>query len=660
MDSIVQGCTPPFWTQRPTFRRQAAVIVSATIVSLLVFASVSSVSTIGRSGARPSPLSLIPWPAKLVHGPGVFRLDPNARIVGRGAALSEARKLACELRPATGFGLPVSESGTGAVSLELDPALQGLGPEGYTLEVTSTHVSIRSAAAAGLFYGGQTLRQLFPTEIFSASSVKTVDWTAPVLKIEDRPRFGWRGHMLDVSRHFLGVDSVKRLIDNMALHKLNVFHWHLSDDDGWRIEIKKYPRLTQVGAWRGTACAIPNTLPGETCKRYGGFYTQDQVRDVVRYAAERHVQILPEIDLPGHSRALVTAYPWVLPSLINTSKSVQGHKANALSPAKEQNYRMIEEIFAELVELFPFEWFHIGGDEVNANLWKDCPEIKELLRREKLASHQEAQNYFTRRLESILGRLGRRMCGWNEIAHDSLLKRTGIMAWTGNEPGWAAVRRGFPTVFACAPYNYFDMGYPDGNDEPDSQVWAGLIDVERTYSFEPMPASTPLSLEERRNVLGVHSCLWTECVRPWKSKTGWLEIASSEEGAQYRTFPRLCALAEVGWSEHLKRSWVEFRDRLGPAHYLRLFCRGIKFRVPPPTVRVLARGQFEIVPPFSGAEVRFTSDGSDPTCASPLYRKPMVSADPSKIRARTYLAGRPSAVCSGPDRAADNRPRKAR
>ena len=316
-----------------------------------------------------------------------------------------------------------------------------------------------------MFYGlCKRWRQLLPVEIFAKTEQKDVHWDVPYVEIVDQPRFAWRGFMLDgLCGIFRALEFVKRLIDLMAMHKLNLLHWHLSDDDGFRIKIKSYPKLTEVGGWRGTECKLPNTQRGEKFARYGGFYTQEQIRDIVAYAAARHINILPEIDMPGHSGAAATAYPEIL---------CEGkHTGHVWCSGREENYQMLDAIVGELAELFPFEYIHIGGDEVNHQAWAGCPRCKALMNREKFTSLSQLQGYFIRRYEKILSKHGRKMIGWEEIANDGLSRDSAIVAWHSGEPGYKALAAGRDVVFAPGPFCYFDM--KESARDTWGHTWAG-------------------------------------------------------------------------------------------------------------------------------------------------------------------------------------------
>lgn len=603
---------------------------------------------------RPSAPMLVPLPVSVVPGEGAFILKANTGIIAPAAeAKPVAAALAAWLRPATGLALGISDGTGGAggspgpmIRLELDTALTGkYGREGYTLDGTPGGVVIRAAAPAGLFYGAQTFRQLLPPEIFRQSKVTGMEWSAPAVKIEDRPRFVWRGFSLDVSRHFFPFDYLKQQIDHMAAQKLNLLQLHLTDDDGWRIEIKQFPKLTETGAWRGTDCALPNTRKGETHKRYGGFYTQEQLKELVAYARARHIEIMPEIDLPGHALAIVTAYPETLPDKLAEGVSAQGHSANAISAAKESNYVMIDKIIGEVASVFPFAYIHIGGDEVNHKVWEACPETRELMQREKLNNLHEVQVHFTRRLEGILRKHDKKMIGWQEIAHPKLDKQTGIMAWIGPEPGWNAAKRGSPAVMAPGGSCYFDMACPGGEDEPPSHWWAGQVGLDRAYGFDPLSPKAGLDEAAAANVLGVHAALWTEFVTGWQSKSGWLTLKDEAACADYKIWPRLCATAETGWTPQARRDYAGFALRMG-GEFARMAEAGRIFRLEPPSA-VLANGKINLKPGYGGGKIKFTVDGSDPfnSPSAKLWDgKPIDGRHRAGLAMRAVLAGSPDVL----------------
>ncbi len=605
---------------------------------------------------------VVPRPEMSVPRPGRVTLGADTPIeYGSLEARAEADMLATELRPATGFVFAVRpipprgrRTGT-AIEMELDAALlPALGEEGYRLVVPEDgRVRIVAATAAGLFYGGQTLRQSLPPAAFAQSAQAGVKWELPCGVIEDRPRHPWRGFMLDYARHFFGVEYTKHLLDEMAARKMNVFHMHLTDDDGWRIEIKKYPKLTGVGAWRGDKCALPSLRQNEKTDCYGGFFTQDQIREIVAYAAARHIEVLPEIDLPGHALALVTAYPETLPSVLSDARNDNGFGNNLLSPAKEANFGMIDGIFAEVAALFPFGYVHIGGDEVDYWFWDNCPQIQALVRREKLAGTQDMQGYFTRQVEKILARHGKKMVGWNEITGDHVSREALIMSWTGGAAARDARRLGFSVVAAHSPELSPDMLYPHPGDEPPVPGFAGPVSFQRGLEFDPAAGTEAGLSGQAGRIRGVEGCLWAEYITPWNSQTGWINLKTHEDAADFKVFPRLCALADVGWAgdrpagANAEAFLSPIADRL-PAELARLRAAGVVYRPPTPDVARRQNALF-ITAPCPGAVVRYTLDGTDPlnSPAAVVWDGAPVKASAVRFAARAFVDGVPGPLCFG-------------
>jgi len=577
---------------------------------------------------------VIPQPLRVDEKPGRFELKKRSVIYCDGALNDTAVQLRGYLAPATGYKFKIkSGDGSSGIVLKSSGDRARFGDEGYSLSVTPKRVTIEAATSAGIFYGIQTLRQLLPVEIYSAEKVAGVEWSIACVEIFDTPRFKWRGMMLDVSRHFFGPDYIKKYLDNLALHKINVFHWHLTDDQGWRVEIKKYPKLTEIGAWRGDGTSLPKSKHDKDSARYGGFYTQEELKDIVAYAAKLHINIMPEIDVPGHARAITTAYPETLPTELTDSESVQGIKANVISPAREENYKMMEDIFGELAEIFPFEYIHVGGDEVNRGLWKKCPEVKKVMEREGYKNVGQMQGYFTRRLEKIVGKNGKKLVGWNEIMGGGVSKDTIIMSWIGEGPGINAAKRGHKVVMTPGPYTYFDMKYPGPGET--GHWWAGIVSTKKTYSYNPL-AAKGLTPEEQGRFMGSQACLWTEFV-------------PDNADADYKTYPRLCALSEVVWSQQDKRSWDDFSERLG-THLKRLGVLGVNYHLAIPEA-FFKTGKVTIVPPNGGAAVYYTLDSSEPTEESACWNgEPIAVSNPSVIRMRTFFDGRKSKIIKGAKR----------
>jgi len=572
-------------------------------------------------------LGLVPRPVSVEVTPGVFALSHECRITYREGSVDAkkaAQLLAEALHRGTGLSLRVHETASAPQENELRLTTEAnpeLGDEGYRLEVTSTGLVLSAPKAAGLFYGIQTVRQLLPPDTFgSGRAYRRNGCGIPCVRIMDYPRFGWRGMHLDVSRHFFDISFVKRYLDNLAMHKMNVFHWHLTDDDGWRIEIKKYPRLTRVGAWRGLNEALPPSYESGD-RRYGGFYTQKQVREIIRYAAERHILIIPEVDVPAHCRAVTVAYPELLCAGDPYKfKSVQDVPANVLCPSQELTYQFLEGVFGELAELFPGPYLHAGGDERPAGPWEQCERCQKHMRDEHLTDGKALQDRFLKRVQEICRAHGKRMIGWDELEQESVLdKDYTVLAWNGVLAGIAAAKKGYPVILAPSPFTYFDLSYNEDPAEPGAR-WAGVVSVEKTYSFDPRPAA--LAPEVAQRILGVQGCLWSETL-------------VNPERPDYMAFPRVCALAEVGWTPQGARSWTEFWQRLSDRHFARLDAAGITYRLPLPMVR-RAGERSEIIPPYEKAQVRYTLDGADPNPKSPVYDRPFAMPQGAVLKMRTF------------------------
>ena len=525
----------------------------------------------------PSGPAVIPRPASLEVKDGLFKIGPSTRVLADKEARAEAQKLIDALGPAMGFKLELAAPDTAAavaisaarvntVALQVDPlAKDSLGPEGYTLTVTAQQIVLRAAAPAGLFYAGQTLRQLLPPQVFSPAKVEGVAWTVPCVAVTDRPRFAWRGLLIDPARNFIPVPDVLAFIDAMALHKFNRLQMHLTDDQGWRIEIKKYPRLTEVGAWReqtliGHVGRPPHKFDG---KRHGGFYSQDDVRRMVAYAADRHVTIMPEIEMPGHFRAAISAYPnlGVFPDKQKGLRpwTIWGISPDILAPRPE-GVQFCKDVLDEVIALFPSLHIHLGGDEAIKDQWKASPEIQQMIREKGLKDEHELQAWFTRQIDEHLTRRGRRLVGWDEILQGGLAPGATVMSWRGTEGGITAARAGHDVIMAPHTDTYFD--YYQGPASAEPLAIGGNLPLAKVYAYEPVPAA--LSAEQARHILGSQAQLWGEYIATAKHR-------------QYMAFPRACAFAEVVWSAKDGRDFAQFRQRL-ERHLKRLEAAGISFR----------------------------------------------------------------------------------
>lgn len=549
-----------------------------------VIACFFSANVFAAESPRPA---IIPVPSKVEIRQGQFRLAPLTRIQIDEPSTETARYLAEKLRASTGFPFPIytnDEALKGVIELTTKGAKAELGPEGYELDVAPDVVSIKAPTQAGLFYGVQTLLQLFPPEIFTNGKVANANWEIPfAVHIEDQPRFPWRGFMLDCARHFFSKDEVKRVLDDMALHKLNTFHWHLTDDHGWRIEIKKYPKLTQIGAWRDKSWISPpgnddslqtnhvrpvwDSAPPTSFGadgRYGGFYSQDEVREIIAYAATRHITVVPEIEMPGHAIAALAAYPELSCDNGHYSPDVNaGVNKGAFCIGDDAVITFLDNVLLEMFDLFPGKYIHIGGDEVNGAVkkatWGQSKDCQARMKTEGLKTLDELQGWFTGKMGKFVAEHGKTMIGWTEITEGPLPQNAVVMDWQGG--AMAAATSGHDVVMSPTKFCYFDYAQSlDSAMEPPGI--GGYIPLERVYLFEPVPADLPARFQS--HILGAQANLWTEYV-------------PSIPHVEYMMFPRLCALAEVDWSPKSARNWDDFKQRLA-THEKRLDALGINYR----------------------------------------------------------------------------------
>ncbi|MFF5444410.1 beta-N-acetylhexosaminidase [Streptomyces sp. NPDC012888] len=527
-----------------------------------------------------TPPGLIPLPSAVELRPGAQRLTlpPEPVLTAAPGTEGVARWLRRELGAATGWTLPPAAEGPrpgapAGVRLALDTELaERSGPEAYRLAVGADGVRLTGATAAGLFWAAQTLRQLLGPDAYRRAPLPGRVWSLPYGTVEDAPRFGWRGMMLDVARHFTPKEGVLRWIDLLAAHKLNVLHLHLTDDQGWRIEIRRHPRLTEVGAWRARSKWGHGTSDLWNDTPHGGFYTQDDIREIVAYAAERHVRIVPEIDLPGHSQAAIAAYPELGNTDVVDTAALGvwedwGINPNVLAPT-EAVLRFYEGVFEELLELFPAEvspFVHVGGDECPKEQWRKSRTAQERIRELGVDGEDGLQSWFVRHFDHWLAARGRRLIGWDEILEGGLAEGAAVSSWRGYAGGTAAARAGHDVVMCPEQHVYLDHRQDGGADEP---MPIGYVrSLEDVYRFEPVPPE--LSAEAARHVLGAQANMWTE-------------VTQDQGRVDYQVFPRLAAFAEVVWSAlpaPERRDFARFEERMG-AHYPRLDALGVDYRRP--------------------------------------------------------------------------------
>ena len=556
------------------------------ILTLIALCIVSGVSASTRQ------LQIIPQPVKAELRTGVF-VTAGCRVEWEGFDIRPENLAALTGRLVKPCHPASTWNGVNAIVLRRDTAA-GIPPEGYRIDISARRAQLSAGDDAGLFYGLQTLLQLADER-----------GNLPCVSIEDHPRYRYRGLHLDVCRHFFPVRFIKHYLDWMASCKLNTFHWHLTDDQGWRIEIKRYPRLTEIGGYRtrtqiGGFHEDPITYEQG---RYGGYYTQDEIREVVAYAAKRHIAVIPEIEMPGHATAALAAYPELAcghgPKSFETSGR-WGVLDDVFCPGKEQTFEFLEGVLDDVLELFPSKLIHIGGDECPRVRWKECPDCRARMEDEGIEDEAGLQTYLTLRIGRHLEAKGRRLIGWDEILDGELAPGAVVMSWRGTRGGIAAARRRHEVIMTPSTYLYFDKKATDSYDEPVS-LSSSLLPLEKIYGYDPDEGIAP---EDRRYLLGVQANLWTEFIR-------------TEGRASFQLLPRIYALAEIAWSPVERKSWREFSEVRLPAHLARIDASGEPYRLPAPLgiEDGTSEGEsfsFVIRPPFPGCKVRYTLNGAVP------------------------------------------------
>jgi hexosaminidase len=590
-------------------------------------------------------ISLIPQPVSLKRLEGNYTLPGNPVIEADVAALKFANWLSKKISTATGYPVAVKDhlsAATGTIRLSITGD-KPVNKEQYILKSGKDGVSITAPDPAGLFYGVQTLLQLLPAAIESKTVVPNTSWTIPATDITDYPRFAWRGLMFDVSRHFFTVQEVKEFIDEMARYKFNLLHLHLTDDQGWRIEIKSYPKLTTVGAWNVKKTGTFGTFSepaADEATNYGGFFTQEDIKELVTYAKDQFVNILPEIDVPGHSLAALASYP-ELSCTPGTYKVNSGQKFmiwppkghfyglldNTLCPANDNVYTFLDKVFTEIAALFPFEYIHMGGDETARNFWEKSPQVKSLMKKENLKNLDEVQSYFVKRVEKIIASKGKKMIGWDEILDGGLPPNATVMSWRGIKGGIDATKLGHEVVMSPTTFAYLDYMQGDASIEPP--VYATLR-LKTAYEFSPVPDGV-----DEKLIKGGQANLWTEQVYNMRH-------------LQYMIWPRAFATAESVWSPGNKKDWKDFSGRV-EKHFERYTTAGIKYApsIYDPSIKVSKARDSILTVDFEneieGLDVYYSLDNSFPDNFYPRYTNSAVAVpkDAVLLRAITYRNGKP-------------------
>ena len=594
-------------------------------------------------------INIVPLPVSITTKTGSFTITDKTVIElsnNNADAARVASFLSQTIAVSSGRKLAIVKAATGnAIRFTLNSAAdKSLGDEGYKLTVTPNHVILSANKPAGLFYGAQTILQLLPKEVESKKVVNNVSWVMPAVEITDYPRFGWRGLMFDVSRHFFSKQDVKDFIDDMVKYKYNLLHLHLTDDQGWRIEIKSLPKLTSIGAWNvkkiGTFGQFTPPTADEP-RDFGGFYTQEDMKEIIRYAKDRFVNILPEVDVPGHSLAAVASYPEIscTPEAVNyhvnSGESFMdwSHGAppialvdNTICPANEKGYEFLDKVFTELAALFPFEYIHVGGDECPKNYWEKSDAIKALMQKEKLKTQEEVQSYFEKRLEKIVESKGKKVIGWDEILEGGLAPNAAVMSWRGIKGGIEAAKMGHQVVMSPTTYTYLDYMQSDAVTEPP--VYATLR-LKTAYEFEPVPEGV-----DPKYIKGGQANLWTEQVYNMRHE-------------QYMVWPRAFAIAEAVWSPKEKRKWNAFVPRV-EKQFERFDAADKKYApsVYDPIFKITKNASNQVIVEMSteieGLHIHYSFDNSFPDKFYPEYSQPLtVPKDASNLKVITYRNGKP-------------------
>ncbi len=597
------------------FTHQKTLIMSKKqILLVIVFAGIFLSSCTPVKEVK-RPIEIIPNPVSVEKQEGYFEVKKNTVVVADENVSKVVDYLVAKMAVPMGNKLSVvSEAPKGNfIALQIDNSIKE--KEGYTLNADADKVLIKASTNQGLFYGVQTLLQLLPAEVESPKQIKNVDWTVPSVSIVDSPRFPYRGMHLDVCRHFVPIANIKKHLDMMAMLKLNKFHWHLTEDQGWRIEIKAFPKLTEIGSKR---------IEGDGSE-HKGFYTQEEVKEIVKYAADRMIEVIPEIELPGHSLAALTAYPeYSCTRGPFKVRNIWGVEPDVYCAGKEETFEFLNKIIDEVVTLFPSQYFHIGGDECPKDRWKKCKLCQKRIRKEKLKNEHELQSYFVQRVEKMLLKHGKKMIGWDEILEGGLAETAIVMSWRGEKGGIEAAEQHHNVIMTPGNWCYLDHYQGDSKVEPYVGI-GGYTTLAESYSYEPVPKE--LSGNKAKYVLGTQGNVWSEYLY-------------TPEILEYRVYPRIIALAEVNWTAKDSKNFEDFTQRLDNIHE-RMDLLQINYHIPMP------EGMPEKVAFIDEATIDlhttrpikmvYTTDGKKPTASSQEYKKPLKFKENTTLKVASVL-----------------------
>ncbi len=573
-------------------------------------------------------VNIIPKPVQLNAGTGYFELNGNTVLLPGEFAVLQTR-FQEELEKATGIQLIVPSKLPKSNFIEIQK-LDNIAEEEYQLSVSKKAITIKSSTPAGAYYALQTIKQLLPANPDNKVLI-------PAVEILDKPEFAWRGYMLDVSRHFFEKDKIKEVLDFMAELKLNRFHWHLTDDQGWRIEIKKYPKLTEVGAWRVDHNSTDENMSnwwGRPVQKenekatYGGFYTQNDIKEIVAYAKERHIEILPEIDVPGHSLEILASYPEVSCEPNRTFYVGTGgvNKDNALCASNPYTYQFLEDVLGEVMDLFPLNYMHIGGDECNKSGWHNHKQCQDFIKDKGLKNEHGLQSYFIKQVEKIVNAKGKNLIGWDEILEGGLAPNATVMSWRGEKGGIAAAQAGHNVIMTPSYANYLDLKQGQSDFEPNLGYSEALLSTCYNYSVIP----DGFTEEQASKIMGLQGNLWTESISDWEKLT-------------YMTFPRLFAVAENGWTAESAQNWDDFIERL-QTQLKKFDENGVRYAKSVFTPWIHQKGKGKTIEitfssELTSPEIRYTLDGSEPNSKSTLYTSAFSLTETKTIKAGIFKNG---------------------